>query len=177
MMSDKRNWVITGATGFVGRELVYHLLSTTCDTVTLLCRNSCDVSCTRIKTMLAEIDPSFQLNWNRLHVIQMNLTKDCLGIAPSCLAKLYGHNNLFIHLAASTRFTNTLEKARLINVEGTKNAFNLAKLLFNKNALNQFVYISPAYVQGYRKDVVSVDEPLYPSRTRNTYELYHTSGG
>ena len=170
MDGSRRNWLITGSTGFVGRELVYHLLSNTTDSLTLLCRNSSHIARDRIRRRLAEIDPAFEPDWNRLQFTQVDLTKTNLGMSSSSIERLYRYNNQFIHLAASTSFTNTLEKARLINVEGTKNAFGLAKRLYENKALSCFSHVSTAYVQGHRKDIVAVEEPLSPSRTRNTYE-------
>lgn len=170
MECENRNWVITGGTGFVGRELVYHLLTRTNDDITLLCRNSPENSRNRIRQILSEIDSGLELNWNRLRILRISLSEKYLGLSEHSLCKLSQYNNRFMHLAASTRFTNSLEKARLINVEGTKNAFGLAKLLHERKALSRFLYVSTAYVQGHRTDIVDVEEPLHPSRARNTYE-------
>lgn len=166
----KKNWIISGGTGFIGRELVYHLLSNTTDRITLLCRQSNSTARKRVSRVLSEIDPSFKPDWNRLQVLQIDLMSDYLGLSGATIDELNKKENWFVHLAASTRFTNSLEKARRTNVDGTKNAFGLAKLIHDNKALARFIHVSTAYVQGHRTDIVGVEEPLYPSRTRNTYE-------
>ena len=167
-----RNWLITGATGFIGREFVHHLLSNTEDHLTLLVRSapSANGVAQRVLDQQAIIDASLEIDPRRLSVVECDFTKPRLGLADTEFQELHRYHNQFLHLAANTRFSETLEVARSVNVEGTERALAIALELHAQGNLERFAYVSTAYVHGCQSGVVRTDDPLQPERARNTYE-------
>ena len=173
-MPTKRphNWVITGATGFIGRELVLHLLKNTPDSLTLLSRPSPDGMCPveRILGMLHALEPTFQVDPARIRLLESDVCMPRLGLSDSDLRSMFKFRNSFVHLAANTQFTNSLEEAFGVNLNGARHALDVAEALHQKGCLVAFGHVSTAYVHGDCKDVVPVDQPLEPERLRNSYE-------
>ena len=167
-----RNWIITGCTGFIGRELIYFLLTTTQDHLSLLVRPH-DVTqhtTQRIAQQLYEIDPTYPIEWNRIRVVSADVTLPKLGLSESTIETLLPFDNIFVHLAANTNFADSIDHSRSINLEGTRNALQIAEQLFIAGRLSVFGYVSTCYVHGSLEGVVNVAEPLRPQNARNTYE-------
>ncbi len=79
------NWVITGATGFIGRELVLHLLKGTSDSLTLLSRQPSGGMCPieRICQLLHELEPSFRFDRSRIRLLISDVCLPRLGLSSS----------------------------------------------------------------------------------------------
>lgn len=170
--SCSRNWIITGCTGFIGRELIYFLLTTTQDRLTLLIRPSGtrQQPIQRIAQLLAEIDHNFPVDWNRLDVISSDVTLPMMGLSDTTIESFQQYDNIFVHLAANTNFAASIDVARTINLQGTRHALALATRLSDSGSLSVFGYVSTCFVHGGMKGVVDVNEPLRPESTRNAYE-------
>jgi long-chain acyl-CoA synthetase len=81
-----------------------------------------------------------------------------------------------VHCAASISFTLEIEKARRINVEGTRSVLALASEAFERGSLDRFVHVSTAYVAGERSGRVSEHEGDVGQGFRNTYERTKLEG-
>ena len=161
--------VVTGATGFLGRELVYHLLAQEPDT-RLYClvrgRDDADAK-RRIDEMLAEGVPAARLDdaKQRTTAVRADLEKPRLGLDEAAWAELVANTAAVIHGAAAVSFTLPLEEARAINVEGTRKVLDLAA-----QAGARVDYIGTAYVAGDRRGVALESELDVGQPFRNTYE-------
>ena len=123
--------VITGATGFLGRELVHHLLAADPTTrLALLVRGRDEV---HAQARGAEIlqarltGEALTAAQRRVEVVRADLERDGLGLDPATYARLAGRAVGVVHGAGSVRFSLPLAQARAINVEGTRRMLDLAR--------------------------------------------------
>ena len=112
------SYFVTGATGFIGRHLVSNLLKRK-GTVHVLVRKGSHKKFTATGK---------QMGWDMSRVIAVNgdMTAAKCGISAAQLRALSGTVKHFFHLAAIYDLTATAEAQRKANVEGTRNALELA---------------------------------------------------
>src|SRR5215218_4465743 len=111
---------ITGATGFLGREIVRLLL---------LIRGKSDADArSRGDAVLASVleGSALESAKPRVRVVRADLEQDRLGLDPDAYERLAAQTSAVIHGAASVSFTLPLDEARAINVEGTRRMLDLA---------------------------------------------------
>lgn len=161
--------VVTGATGFLGREIVHHLLRDDPKAeLTLLVRGKSDEEARSRgdEVLSAELSgEALEAARRRVTTLRADLQLDRFGLDEKAYAALAERTRAVIHGAASVSFTLPLEEARDINVEGTRRIFAFAK---EANARTD--YIGTAYVAGERRGVVLEDELDCGQAFRNTYE-------
>ncbi len=112
------NYFITGATGFIGRNLVQRLLQRE-GTVYALVRSGS-------RGRLEELRTSFGPDGARVVPIAGDLAQPGLGVAEEDLLELRGKVEHFFHLAAIYDMTAGTEAQEIANVEGTRHAVELA---------------------------------------------------
>ena len=162
--------LITGATGFVGSAIALELLQKTQDTVTCLVRSkqgeTAQVRLLRTLHYLADLyalPKSLHKEIDtRCFALEGDLTGDLSGVPLHVTTQV----KRFWHSAASLdyeeRFAAEIHK---INVDGTKNALELAKTL----GAEYFNHVSTAYVSG--SNTGHIQEILTEVETpNNTYE-------
>jgi len=161
--------LVTGATGFLGREIVHHLLRGEPDAeLTLLVRGKTDEDAVARgdEVLSAELSGDALENARkRVKTIRADLQKARFGLEQNAYDALAEKTTAILHGAASVSFTLPLEEARDINVEGTRRIFDFAK-----QAKARTDYIGTAYVAGERRGVVLEDELDAGQSFRNTYE-------
>lgn len=162
MPSDERI-LITGATGFLGTQLVRDLLARHPDArLALLIRDKPGMSGRdRAARIVAAEDRG------RVDVYAGDVSLPGCGLDATTRAKLQAETTRVIHSAATVRFDHSLDEARAINVEGTRRLLDFAA---GVRGLRSFAYVGTAYVAGERTDLVREDELLAGQRFRNTYE-------
>jgi|JYMV01.1.fsa_nt_gi thioester reductase-like protein len=163
----KENIFITGGAGMIGQELVPILLRKTQANIYLLVHekgSSYNNEMVLKQLFRMPLDKDFLV---RLEVVRGDVTKQNLGIDALSYKKLIGITTHIIHCAASTRFDLALDEARLINVIGTRNTVEFAK---DCKALNQFGFVSTAYVSGKRKGLIKETDLEHDAGFVNTYE-------
>jgi thioester reductase-like protein len=146
--------LLTGATGFVGRELLWRLARKPGDWVVCLLRAKDDDDANaRLARVLdqARPEPLTAEQKARVTAVRGDLTEEELGLAPGQRDQLAGTINRVIHGAATVDWATSLETARQINVEGTRRVVELAKLAHARGALRRFDYISTCHVCGRRR--------------------------
>ena len=163
------NVVLTGATGFLGREIVLHLLEREPETnLVLLVRGKDDADAERRGRALVEeltSKPRAAELAGRFRVVRADIEKDRLGLDQAAWDRLAAEADAVIHGAASVSFTLPLEEARNVNLEGTRRILDLARA-----AKARLDYVGTAYVAGERRGVAREDELDVGQSFRNTYE-------
>ncbi len=161
--------MITGATGFLGRELVLHLLAGDPSArLTLLVRGRDEAEAqARGLALLAEQLQGAALAdaTARVEVVRADLERERLGLAPRAYEELVARTVGVIHGAASVSFSLPLAQARAINVDGTRRVLELAR-----QAGAHMDYVGTAYVAGERSGLVLESELDRGQGFRNTYE-------
>jgi long-chain acyl-CoA synthetase len=163
--------VVTGATGFVGANLVRCLLQDHPDArLTLLLREeNGKKAADRAAAMLRRLGVNVA-DRARVDGISADVTLERCGIPEPVYDALAADTTGVIHGAASIRFDDGLAAARQVNVEGTRHVLALAQAAHARGTLKRFVYVGTAYVAGRRTGLVREDELDAGQRFRNSYE-------
>lgn len=175
-MSDARGEriLITGATGFVGREIVRRLLDRHPDVqlVLFVRARGAQPGSERARTIIREITGQRDVTalGDRVTVIDAEITQERCGLDETTFRTLAASTTRIIHSAATVYFAEELEESRRINVTGTINMLALADEARRAGSLRTFVYVSTAYVAGFRAGLVREDEIDLHQKFRNTYE-------
>jgi thioester reductase-like protein len=162
---------LTGATGFLGMEVLARLLEQGERDVVCLVRAPDEAAAAaRLEGVLATLwdDPSPY----RAHVraVAGDVTRPGLGIQPALRTAIAEEIGAVLHCAASITFDLPLEEARLINVEGTREVIGLAREAKALGRLERFVHVSTAYVSGRHPGVFGERQLDAGQEFRNTYE-------
>ncbi len=115
-------YFVTGATGFLGRNLIGELLEKRKGKIYVLVRSG---SKQKFKKLVEEFDGT-----DRLVAITGDLTKKNLGVAAAKQGELKGKIKHFFHLAAIYDMEHGDDAVQIkTNIDGTRNALNLAEAL------------------------------------------------
>jgi nucleoside-diphosphate-sugar epimerase len=151
--------LLTGATGFLGMEVLVRLLERTDREVLCLVRAPDQAAAeARLAGVLATLYRDPARYSDRVQALAGDLT-DAVADPGRPL-------ELVCHCAASISFDLPLEAARRVNVEGTRTMLDLAR----GAGARRFVHVSTAYVAGtwpgeFREDMLDEGQGF-----RNTYE-------
>lgn len=167
--------VLTGATGFLGRELLWKLmgeLPPEQDIVCLIRGDSDAVAEQRLHALLTEASPLpvGAPGRARVHAIAGDISQPRLGLSEAAFAALAVRTTDIYHGAATVRFDLPLAEARRTNVEGTRAMLELAEKARQAGCLRRFHYIGTAYVAGGRKGLVLESDHGGVPSFNNTYE-------
>ncbi|MGH8042036.1 MAG: SDR family oxidoreductase [Rudaea sp.] len=114
-------YFVTGATGFIGRHLLAHLLARKGDVRCLLRKGS--------QKKFDALRESFGADGKRLIAVYGDLTKPLLGLTPAQRKALSGKVRHFFHLAAIYDLAADADSQIAANVDGTRHALALAAAL------------------------------------------------
>jgi thioester reductase-like protein len=167
--------LLTGATGFLGRELLAAMLARDADDQVILpVRPSHGRSAEqRVARLLEEIFPDEGRRVDagrRVSALETDLEVGDARLTDRLRESLAGRRVRIVHGAASVSFDMTLAEARRINVGGTQRMLQLALELAPVVRLERFAYVSTAFVAGTREGVCFEDERDVGQDFTNSYE-------
>jgi thioester reductase-like protein len=142
--------LLTGATGFVGMELLARYLERTERPVLTMVRAGSDEAAReRIGAVLENLFGYRAGRYeDRVTAVAGDLTAPRLGLDPARWDWLAEASTMTVHCAASVSFGQSLEEARAINVEGTRRMLELAGRAKELGGLDRYAQVSTAYVAG-----------------------------
>jgi thioester reductase-like protein len=162
--------LLTGATGFVGQELLARYLERTERRVYALVRSvSQRVAAARVKHTLLSLFGAGHPYARRVVAVRGDITHPGLGLGGRS-NELAAQVSEIVHSAASVSFEEGLEGMRAINVEGTRRVLEFAERCSARGGLRRFCHISTAFVAGEHAGLFSEDDLDVGQRFRNAYE-------
>ena len=155
--------LITGSTGFVGKNLLDALLrNTELEEFFLLVRNV-----EKAKVTLSEIIKEADRVNKRINFLEGNIIYENIGLSEENIQIIKDVNEIY-HIAANISLSiNAKEDVLRVNLDGTINLFNMVKEF--KNIKNIF-YFSTGYVCGKGRQTVKEEWIINKGKFRNPYE-------
>ncbi|MBA3263756.1 MAG: SDR family oxidoreductase [Thermoleophilaceae bacterium] len=152
--------LLTGATGFVGQELLVRLLERGDRHVHALVRAEDDEAAAARLPRHA-----------RLSAWPADIERAGLGLDGRRADALAERVSTVIHCAASVSFSLGLDESRRVNVDGTRRMAELAERCARRGGgLERFSYVSTAYVAGAHNGAFGEDDLDVGQDFRNPYE-------
>jgi thioester reductase-like protein len=168
---EGRGLLLTGATGFVGMEILTRFLERSDRPVYAMLRAGDQATAAeRLRHTMKSLFGSDDAYEERVFPVPGDLERGDLGLTPREREELAERVSDIVHCAASVSFMEPLEKARQTNVEGTRRMLDLAELCRRWGGLDHFSYVSTAYVAGTYPGEFGEDQLDVGQRFRNTYE-------
>jgi acyl transferase domain-containing protein/thioester reductase-like protein len=161
-----RTILVTGATGFLGSELLRRLAAGDegAELVVALRPRRGKSAGERANALEAELlggPPR-----GRIRALEVDFARPDLGLAPAARAELGERLTDIFHLAAEVRFDLPIEEARAANVAPAR---ALAELAGSARRFSRFHHVS-TYAVARRESGLALEEPAPSGVYRNTYE-------
>jgi len=162
---------MTGATGFLGMEVLARLLEAGDRDVVCLVRAADQGAAeARLDAVLETLWSDPQPYRSRVRAVAGDLTTPGLGMDVVERTVLAEEVGTVLHCAASISFDLPLEEARQINVEGTREMIGFAREAKALGRLERFLHVSTAYVAGAYPGTFGEGQLVAGQQFRNTYE-------
>ena len=145
---------LTGATGFVGKHLLYYILKETDFTVTIPVREKKLTSKERFQKEFVEAPLFHGLDLSRVKCID----RDISNITVEDLS----NTSCFIHCAAVVKFNQPLEELMKHNYESVKGLYEVVKANKTHKNPTKFIYISTCYThpKGSKGEAIQIPPNL-----------------
>jgi thioester reductase-like protein len=172
MRSPDEAVLLTGATGFVGMELLARYLERSERPIVALVRAPSDAAARgRIDDVLANLFGARGRRYEeRVEAVAADLLAPRLGLAQARAEALAERVSMIVHCAASVSFTLPLPEARQINLEGTRQMLDFAELASARGGLDRYGHVSTAYVAGTHDGAFGECDLDLGQRFHNSYE-------
>jgi thioester reductase-like protein len=163
--------LITGATGFIGMEVLARFLERDDRPIYALVRARDDGEAERrLSATIRDFFGAEDTFPGRVRAIAADLERPGLGLDRMRREELAAAVTDIVHSAASVSFTLPLERSREINVDGTRRMLELAALCEQRGGLRRFAYVSTAYVAGLHAGEFGEQDLDVGQQFRNPYE-------
>ena len=168
--SANRNngWLVTGATGLVGRFVLLELLNRGLDVCVLARDRGRWSAADRVEAILQCWEQDNDRHLIRPRVINASLGSLGLDIDVEIARRLAGRYTNLLHCAASVRFEMDAQGIEPLksNIDGTRNLIQFAESIGVEN----FHHVSTAYVCGFTDEAVPESPTASGTQFRNPYE-------
>jgi thioester reductase-like protein len=164
--------LLTGATGFVGMELLARYLERGDRDIVTPVRADCHEDAqARLDAVLENLFGAEGCGYrHRVHAVAADMTAPGLGLTEDERARLAERVSTIVHSAASVSFSLPLEEARAINLEGTRRMLELAELARADGGLDCYAHISTAFVAGDHSGIFAECDRDVGQQFHNSYE-------
>ena len=164
--------LLTGATGFLGGQLLARYLTHTDRRVYALVRAASQRQATaRLRHVLGGLFGAAHPYDERVIAVRGDITRHELGLGRRRLDTLAGRVSEVVHGAASVSFELGLDATWAINVAGSRRVIEFAERCQQAaGGLRRLTYVSTAYVAGEHAGGFSEDELDVGQCFRNPYE-------
>lgn len=147
-------YVITGASGFIGKRLVRQLLSRPGAQVHFLIRNA-------TPERLEKLRAFWGADERRAAALPGDLTQPLCGVDPATIEALRGKVDHVFHLGAIYDLDADAQQEMLVNIEGTRNALALAEALGARHFHHMSSIAAAGLYEGvFREDMFEEAENL-----------------
>jgi len=161
---------LTGATGFLGMEVLARLLEQGDREVLALVRAPDDAGAEqRLDDVLSTLWEDPAPYRDRVTAVRGELTQRGLGLGER-RDEVAERTHAVLHCAASISFDLPLPEARAINVDGTSRVLDFALEAQGRGGLERFLHVSTAYVSGRHEGAFRERQLDTGQSFRNTYE-------
>jgi long-chain acyl-CoA synthetase len=169
--------LLTGATGFLGMEVLARLIER--DDVEVIClvrAQSKEAAAARLDGLYAKLYDERPPGVARVSVVAGDVSVDGLGLSDSDRDELLARVTAIVHCAASISFDLPIETAHQTNTVGPVRMLELARSLAARGRLRRHVHVSTAYVAGRHQGPFGEDDLDVGQGFRNTYEQSKFAG-
>ena len=166
---QNRTVFLTGATGFLGMEILARLVERGNRVVALVRASDQIEADARIAEVLTTLYGEPDRYSSQVQALAGDVTLPLLGLGEKYTA-VAAQVDYVVHCAASISFTLSLSEARAINVNGTRAVIDFARAAQDRGSLDHFIHVSTAFVAGRHRGVFREDQLDVGQTFRNTYE-------
>jgi thioester reductase-like protein len=169
---SRGNLLLTGATGFVGMEVLERYLRCSDLQIITPLRAADDIAANeRLHATLRSLFGVRARRYeHRVEAVAADLMKPGLGLSRPRQEQIAARVDQIIHSAAAVSFALSIEQSRAINLEGTRRVLELAELAQARGGLERYAHISTAYVAGTHTGRFHEHEHDVAQGFRNPYE-------
>jgi long-chain acyl-CoA synthetase len=163
--------LLTGATGFLGMELLARLIERgDTDVVCLIRAPTASAAAERLATVFGRLYEELPESAERVTAVAGDVSADDLGLDVRDREALIAKVTSVVHCAASISFDLTLEEARQVNTGGAIRMLELSRAIAASGRLRRHLHVSTAYVAGRYRGLFRETDLDLGQGFRNTYE-------
>ncbi|HEX3911235.1 MAG TPA: SDR family oxidoreductase [Solirubrobacteraceae bacterium] len=163
--------LLTGATGFLGMELLARLLERSdSDVIVLVRARDREAAAERLVGVFERLYDERPLAAGRVQAIAGDISREGLGLSARDRRELLARTSSIIHCAASIAFDLPQSEACNVNAGGAARMLELARELHATGRLRRMVHVSTAYVCGRHDGDFDERRLDVGQEFRNSYE-------
>ena len=169
--------LITGATGFLGMDLLARLIEQDDTEVICLVRASdAPAARARLDAVFARLYDDPPPGIERVSAVAGDVSVDGLGLTRADRDEVLARVTSVLHCAATISFDVSLDEAREVNTGGAARMLALSRELAERGQLRRHLHVSTAYVAGRHHGRFMETDLDLGQGFRNTYEQSKSEG-